>query len=226
MADPHEMPEAGEERGDIVAGVDERPQRRREWAGGFRSVALPLLVLAAIVLGVWYLQRGGEGASEREAGTGIVALPADKNPTGRPPAAEEGRAAPDFVLHTLGGGTIRLSDLRGQVVLLNFWATWCGPCRQEVPELVQAYAAERDRGLVIVAINLQEQEDKVRDFAEAFGMQFPIALDRTGEVASAYRVQGSGLPTSVFIDRQGVVRTVRYGAMNAEYLRQQLAALL
>lgn len=226
MADPQQTPESGEERGDIIAGVDERPQRRREWAGGFRSVALPLLALAAIVLGVWYLQRGGEGATEREAGIGIVALPADKNPTGRPPAAEEGRAAPDFILHTLDGGSIRLSDLRGKVVLINFWATWCGPCRQEVPELVRAYTAERDRGLEIVAVNLQEQEDKVRDFADEFGMQFPIALDRTGEVASAYRVQGSGLPTSVFVDRQGVVRVVRYGAMTADYLRQQLAALL
>lgn len=211
---------------DMVAGIDERPQRRREWAGGLRSVVLPLLVLAAIVGAVWYVQRDDGGGGAREAGAGIVSLPAAKNPTGKEPSPEQGRAAPDFVLNTPDGRPVRLSDLRGQVVLVNFWATWCGPCRQEVPELVRAYVEQKDKGLTVVAVDLQEADGQVRDFAEEFGMTFPVVVDRTGEVAGAYRVNGAGLPTTIFVDRDGVIRTIKLGGMSAEYLRGQLATLL
>jgi thiol-disulfide isomerase/thioredoxin len=168
---PEPQPPVESDRSDYVAGVDERPQRRREWAGGLRSVVLPLLAVTAIVAAVWYLQSGRGGGAEQEAGVGIVALPAENNPTGRPAAAEEGRAAPDFVLRTLDGGTVRLSDLRGSVVLLNFWATWCPPCREEVPELVRAYAAEQGRGFTVVAVDLQEPEGPVREFAQQFRLR-------------------------------------------------------
>jgi cytochrome c biogenesis protein CcmG, thiol:disulfide interchange protein DsbE len=217
--DEHDTP-------DMVAGIDERPQRRREWAGGLRSVVLPVLVIVAIVGAVWYLQRDDDGGGAGEAGTGVVALPAAKNPTGKDPSPEQGRAAPDFVLKTLDGQSVRLSDLRGQVVLINFWATWCGPCRQEVPELVRVYSEQKDRGLTVVAVDLQEADNLVRDFTEEFGMTFPVVLDRSGEVAGAYRVRGAGLPTTIFVDRDGVIRTVKLGGMSAEYLRGQLATLL
>lgn len=225
MATPD--PEQNEaNRPDHVAGVDERPQRRREWAGGLRSVVLPVLIVAAIVGAVWYLQRdrGGNGG-QAAGGTGIVALPADKNPTGKAPAVETGRAAPDFVLTTLDGGRVRLSDLRGKNVVVNFWATWCGPCRAEMPELVKTYAEQKANGLEILAVDLQEQDDKVGDFAAEFGMTFPVLMDRTGEVAEAYGVRGAGLPATVFIDRQGVVRVLKIGAMNGEFLRARLAEL-
>src|SRR5713101_6274505 len=84
------------DHGDVVAGVDERPQRRREWSGGLRSVVVPLLAVAAIVAAVWYLQSDRGGGGSHEAGLGIVPLPSGKNPTASSPAPEQGRAAPDF----------------------------------------------------------------------------------------------------------------------------------
>ena len=221
---PQPSPELEPVRSDVVAGVDERPQRRREWAGGLRSVVLPLVTLAAIVGAVWYLQTGWDRGVPREEGIGIVTLPPEKNPTEKAPAVEVGRAAPDFVLRTLDGGTVRLTDLRGSVVLINFWASWCQPCRAEMPEIVRAQDSEGTRGLRVVAVDLQEAEGPVREFAQQFGMQFPVAFDRTGEVARTYRVKE--LPATVFVDRTGVIRTIKYGPMTGEYLREQLAGLV
>ncbi len=122
---------------------------------------------------------------------------------------DEGKLAPNFLLETLDGKEMRLSDLRGQPVVINFWATWCQPCRKEVPELVAAYNSYRERGLVILGVNLQEGKGIVRPFAEDFGMNFPILIDRDGEVGDEYRVLG--LPTTYFVDRDGVVRSVFTG---------------
>jgi peroxiredoxin len=218
------LDETEQERPDFVAGVDERPQRRREWSGGLRSVVVPLLGVIAIVGAVWWLQRTDTGGTPREAGFGIIELPEARNTTGRPPAGAVGRAAPDFRLRTLDGGDVRLSDLRGMVVLVNFWATWCGPCRDEAPVLAKLDAAERARGLVILGVDLQEAEGPVRAFVEEYRLQFPIALDRTGEVANAYRADKP--PTSVLIDRQGVIRYITYGPLTAEEVQQRLAELL
>lgn len=219
--------------GDVVAGIDERPQRRREWGGGLRSVVLPLMIVAAIVGSIWYLQNRGRGGGDT-AGASIVALPAGKNATGKDPAPEKGRAAPDFLLNrvkradgTDAGGPeqVRLSDLRGKVVVINFWATWCSPCRAEIPELIKAYIAQSGNGLEVLAVDLKEGEGPVRDFAEQFGMPFPVVIDRGG-VAETYRVGGSDLPTTFFVDRDGVIREIKFGAMTGDYLREQLAKLL
>ena len=123
--------------------------------------------------------------------------------------AEEGALAPDFLLGRLDGSELRLSDLRGQPVVLNFWATWCAPCRKEIPQFVDAYERHRGEGLVIVGVNMQEGKGIVRPYAEDFGMTFPIAIDVDGEVADAYRILG--LPTTYFIDREGIVRSVFTG---------------
>ena len=127
---------------------------------------------------------------------------------------DEGKLAPNFLLETLDGKEMRLSDLRGQPVVINFWATWCQPCRKEVPELVAAYNSYRERGLVILGVNLQEGKGIVRPFAEDFGMNFPILIDRDGEVGDEYRVLG--LPTTYFVDRDGVVRSVFTGPFIAK----------
>jgi len=147
----------------------------------------------------------------QETAYGSVALPARLNPTGKDPSPQEGRAAPDFVLEAIDGGAVRLSDLRGKAVIVNFWATWCVPCRREIPELVAAYQRYRQRGLEILAVNLQENPGAVASFAREFGMEFPVLLDRGGGVAEAYRL--IGLPTTFFIDPEGVVKGVFLGQL-------------
>ncbi|HEU5323256.1 MAG TPA: TlpA disulfide reductase family protein, partial [Methylomirabilota bacterium] len=183
---------------DEVSGVEERPQNRREWSGAVRSLVLPLLIVATIVGALVYLDRRGDGASGGDGRYGIVELPAEKNPTGRSPSTDVGRAAPDFLLQTLDGGELRLSDLQGKPVLVNFWASWCAPCREEMPEIVRAYEAGKAEGLVVVAVDLQENDGEVRDFARDFGMTFPVVIDRSGQVASAWRIGGpvQGIPSS------------------------------
>jgi peroxiredoxin len=204
--------------------VDERPHRKREWSGGIRSVVLPLLIVGAIVLAVWYLEVGRGDGSAEDGGLGVVALADARNTTGRSPAAEIGRAAPDFRLTQLGGGEVQLSDLRGRVVILNFWATWCAPCRQEMPEFVRIYSAKQGQGLEIVAVDLQEAESQVQGFVDEFGMRFPILFDRSGEVARTYRV--NQLPVTLIIDRDGVVRAAKYGPVTPEFLQAELDKVL
>src|SRR5581483_5959676 len=170
---------------DDVSGIEERPQNRREWSGTLRSLVLPVLVVATIVGALFYVQRRDSGGGANSGGFGIVALPTELNPTGKPPSSDVGRAAPDFLLQTPDGGQLRFSDLRGTPVLVNFWASWCTPCRQEMPEIVKAYDAHAKDGLVVVAIDLQENEDAIREFAREFGMKFPIVIDRTGGVGDA-----------------------------------------
>ena len=120
-----------------------------------------------------------------------------------------GQLAPNFTLQSLNGDDISLSDYSGHPVLINFWATWCAPYRQEMPELVRSYNEYQNKGFVILAVNLSYQDsvEDVQTFAEEFEMPFPILLDEEGEV-SAELYQLLGLPMSVFIDRKGrIVRT-------------------
>lgn len=121
-----------------------------------------------------------------------------------------GKLAPDFTLPTVDGQEISLYDIRGKVVLLNFWATWCPPCRAQQPHLIAAYNDFIDQGLVILAVNVRESEVLVRSHVIEKGIPFPVLLDTEGEVANLYQVRG--FPTTFLIDRQGVIQEVRIGA--------------
>ena len=134
-----------------------------------------------------------------------------------------GDRAPDFELFDLQGRAIRLSDLRGQVVMLNFWAVWCGFCRIEFPVMQTAYERHQNDGFVVLAIDIQETQEAVQAFAEDVGMTFPVLLDSRGQVASAYRIRG--LPTSLFIDAEGVIQAVRMGPVDEALLEQYLTQL-
>lgn len=178
----------------------------------WRNLLLPLAAIAAIAAAIWWLEyrpSNGDGRSGSGERFGPVELPAALIPAAMEVGPQEGKLAPDFLLPALDGGEVRLSDLRGKAVVINLWATWCKPCRKEIPQLIDAYNTYRDRGLVILAINLQESTSVVRPFAKDFGMNFPILLDRRGSVADKYRLLG--LPTTYFVDRQGVVRSVFTG---------------
>jgi cytochrome c biogenesis protein CcmG/thiol:disulfide interchange protein DsbE len=212
---------------DEVSGIEERPQNRREWNGALRSVVLPLLLVATIVGGLYYIEQRRGGGGRVADGTGVVELPAEKNPTGRSVSTDVGRAAPDFLLATPDGGTLRLSDLQGHPVLVNFWASWCTPCRKEMPEIVRASDAHRGGGLVVVAVDLQENVDQVRAFAAEFGMNFPIVIDRDGGVGDAWRIGGpvQGIPSSYFLDASGVVQARVFGPLTTETIAENLAKI-
>jgi cytochrome c biogenesis protein CcmG/thiol:disulfide interchange protein DsbE len=206
--------------------LEERPQGRREWSGWVRSLVLPLGLVVAIVAGLlWYQSRD---SSSGEDGYGTVALPEGSLPAGATIGSDKGNLAPDFLLETLDGGSLRLSDLRGRPVLVNFWASWCVGCRQETPELIRAQGAFAGDGLVVVGVNLQEGDALARSFAQEFGIDYPVALDRRGEVARSWRIGGptQGLPASYFIDAGGIVQKVVWGALRERDLNEGLALIL
>jgi peroxiredoxin len=116
---------------------------------------------------------------------------------------EVGRAAPEFVLPRLGGGELALRELRGKVVLLNFWATWCAPCEQEMPAMQRLYARLAPRGFELVAISEDDGPEVVDEFRARLGLTFPIALDPDHAVARRY--QSFRYPESFLVDREGVL---------------------
>ncbi len=216
MSDARELPE-----------LESRPQSRREWSGYLRSLVLPLGLVVAIVAALLYLQ-SRSGSSSEVGGFGSVELPAAKNATDKAPSSEEGHAAPDFYLRSLDSEPIRLSELQGKAVLVNFWASWCTSCREEMPDLIKTYEQYKNAGFVIVGVNLREADSRVRGFADDFGVTYPVALDRNGEVARTWRIGGptQGLPSSYFIDRQGVVRKVVYGTVSPRLMDDGLKLIM
>lgn len=191
------------------------PGARRGGRGFVRRVIYPLAVIAVIAGVIWYLERGDEGAvSPTGERYGPVDMPAELTAPGVEIKPEEGAMAPNFLLEELRGGELRLSDLRGRPVVINFWATWCSPCRKEMPQFVDAYDKYRDDGLVIVAVNLQEGKSIAGEFADDYGMDFPVAIDRDGEVGDQYRLLG--LPTTYFVGRDGIIRSVFTGPFQEE----------
>jgi len=122
--------------------------------------------------------------------------------------------APDFALPAMDGGELRLSELKGQVVMINFWATWCGPCRQEMPLLQQLQVKYEPLGFTLVGINVEPESAGARAWLEKVPVTFPILFDRQNEVAGRFGVQG--MPSSVFIDRTGKVRYVHRGYQSGD----------
>jgi peroxiredoxin len=120
-----------------------------------------------------------------------------------------GATAPDFTLRTLGGPNLRLQEQRGQVVLVNFWATWCGPCRQEMPQLAKLYDKYRASGFVLLGVNIDDDAGKAADLATKLGLTFPISLDIDKKVSRLYDL--TAMPSTVLIDREGRVRHVHRG---------------
>jgi len=117
--------------------------------------------------------------------------------------------APDFTLPSLDGPNLRLQEQRGQVVMINFWATWCGPCRVEMPHLARLYDKYRGSGFTVLAVNIDEDPYKAASLAKQLGMRFPVLLDKEKKVSRLYDL--STMPSTILVDREGRVRYVHRG---------------
>jgi len=149
---------------------------------------------------------------------GFSAIPANATTSGKISAPQTGFLAPDFTAKTFGGNAIRLSDLRGKVVLINVWASWCPPCRAEMPAVERVFQAYKKRHFMVMAINstVQDTVANAHDFAITNKLSFPIFLDESGEITRLYHIQS--LPTSFFIGPDGVIREVVVGGPMSEAL--------
>jgi peroxiredoxin len=147
--------------------------------------------------------------------------------SGQIPAPQQGFLAPDFELKTPTGETVKLSDLRGKAVLVNLWATWCPPCREEMQTIEKVYQEYKDQGFTVLAVNMTYQDDPlaVMPFVNQQKLTFPILLDETGQMANAYQLRS--LPSSYFVRRDGIVNEVVIGGpMSEALLRTRIEDIL
>jgi peroxiredoxin len=135
-----------------------------------------------------------------------------------------GNRAPDFTLEALDGSEVSLQDHRGKVVLINFWATWCPPCRDEIPDIEAAFKTRQEDGFVVLGVNVEEAREIVAPFVDAFEMSYPVLLDESGRLLQTYRAMG--LPMSVVVDQEGVIQARHIGVLTAADLDRYLAELL
>jgi cytochrome c-type biogenesis protein len=129
----------------------------------------------------------------------------------------------DFVLTSIDGGSVKLSDYQGKVVLVNFWATWCGPCVVETPSLVRIYHKYRDRGFQVIGVAMQSEEDNVKSFVDKYRVPYAIARDTTSEVGLRYQV--FALPSSFLFTADGKVQKAFMGFVEEERLERELEKL-
>lgn len=142
---------------------------------------------------------------------------------GVPLGTQEGQALPDAEFTTFAGEKVRLHELRGRPVVLNFWATWCGPCKVEIPMLQAAYDATDRTGFHLLAVT-DEGQSIVRDFIAAENMSFPVLFDVGGRAGSRYGIQA--IPTTIFIDADGVVAARHTGVLTAEMIQAYLDQMM
>jgi cytochrome c biogenesis protein CcmG/thiol:disulfide interchange protein DsbE len=178
--------------------------------------------------------RSASGPSRRVAGAvgGVVLvgalLAAFVLVLGRGPStgqsAQLGRPAPPFSLERLDGGRLSLAELRGRPIVLNFWASWCLPCREEAPMLAKLAADHSARGLVVVGVVYQDSAANATDFIRRYGLSFPALLDPSGRTALDYGVLG--LPVTIFIDAGGIIGARQPGPLDAATAESMVAGIL
>ena len=215
---------AGRSQADLTEILREVGLTHNGWRSELRRTVLAANYLEEVVLADTppgqRPQQRVDWLAERKKALGVQLIP-DFEPL---EGLSIGDLAPDFEVQTLAGETLKLSDLRGQPVILNFWATWCYPCRQEMPLFTETYEQNHAEGLVIFAINVGESQAAAQDFVDDFGIQFPVGLDADQSVTRAYRI--FGMPTTFFINRQGVIDYVVAGAIRESDLDRLVDALL
>jgi len=183
-------------------------RKQHKTTGPLMSLAIGLALIVASLFGFWWL--GRSASSEPVAASDAP--------------AKQGKPAPDFVLKDMNGSVVRLSELHGQVVLVNLWATWCPPCRAEMPDLAALYQAYKSEGFVILGVDDQERAQTVSDFLARSPVPYPVLLDPDSQVARAFGV--SYLPASFLVDRRGILRATLPGQSPRVRLESALKPLL
>ncbi|HLR02805.1 MAG TPA: TlpA disulfide reductase family protein [Virgibacillus sp.] len=186
---------------------------------------LIVLIVAAFSWAVYEFVSSSDDHSVEEnqgnsTGAGSDGESNDDVETSEEVGLSKGNMAPDFELETIDGESVKLSDYRGQKVIVNFWATWCPPCRAEIPDLQKVYD---NTDVEILAVNLtdtESDEGKVKPFVDDFEMTFPVLMDQESDVATTYEV--AAYPTSYMIDSDGHIQFVAMGAMNYEIMMENL----
>lgn len=187
----------------------------RPRVGALRNIMATIAVGIAIIGLIWFFDRpAGEGGSQ------AVTLTASASG----PAPRLDQEAPDFRVRLLDGEYVRLSDYRGRPVWINFWATWCPPCRAETPDIQEMYEKYSDEGLVVLAMSIGESAGDVRGYVERTGTTFATALDSDTSVAAQYRIVG--IPTHFFVDRDGILRDWRVGSMSKGTMEKKVETII
>jgi peroxiredoxin len=189
------------------------------------GIVVGLLFGLGLILGSSGLDLGVEADRSDPERAAARAIQDSSNPAAAAtstlePAPVIGAPAPDFELVNLQGEPITLSELRGGVVLLNFWATWCGPCRVEMPTLQDKYDELREAGFMVLGVNFDESHEAVRASREELGLSFPLLLDPGGRVQRLYNIRG--YPSTVIVDEQGVIRIIHIGIITEGQLEGYL----
>lgn len=188
---------------------------------------LPVVLLAALLIWGIYDLMNKNNINNTALGKDNVSteVSVDEN-TERNIGIRKNDLAPDFELTTLEGKKVKLSDYKGKKVILNFWATWCPPCRAEMPDMEEFYSTYKDKDIVILGVNLtksEQEESVVREFIKSYGITYPIPLDVESSVAETYQV--SAIPTSYFIDTKGVIREKIVGPMDFDMMKSILDSI-
>lgn len=227
-ADPVGQPasDVGQVSGETAPAGAPTPARRT-LIGPFTARQIGLVnatvVGAALVLFVATRPIGSDAPLTIQPGASFYRISAETQ------GLQLGQRAPDFVgrngdqeirLTDLDGREIRLGDYAGKPVWVVFWATWCPPCQQETPDIRAVYEANRDAGLVVVAVDVQEPADAVRGYAQRYGLTYTIGIDGSAAIMRTHGV--FGLPTHYFIDRQGVIRDRYFGGLKREQMEQRV----
>ncbi|MCD6291139.1 MAG: TlpA family protein disulfide reductase [Anaerolineae bacterium] len=196
-----------------------RSSSPRTIALGIAGIAALLIIIAIIDL--WFHHKSATIAAHASTQTVTIARGAVVPGAGSPAV---GHPAPDFEVIYPDGRHERLSDLKGRPVIINFWATWCPPCRAEMPELVQTYEDHKADQLVILGVDMQDPPQMVAAFVSQMGVSFPILIDSSGQIARAYQVRN--LPSSIFVNREGIITARWIGLLRPEVLQKHLETIL